>query len=344
MKGPTLPVWTLAFLGLLAGEASAVCSHDSVVCAEGPETRTINSLPVYRDCWRYESAYTCTGTHYTEDAYCQALRDRGCVAVGQNCGDDGCILEYQCQSGSSTIQSSSGCDSQTVSLGSVTYDTGYSANTDFGLAAANASAIEDAVSGMIKDDLSCYEDPPDSGSYTCIDDIAIFSGNQKSCRKDSFGFNKCCSLGGWGVDAGLNQCNADEHELGFAREAKRTHYIGSYCTHSNLFGCYAHAYVYCVFTSKIGRIIQEQGRVQLGIGWGSPQTPNCRGLTEAEIASVNFELVDFSEYFGDVFAEMGATPSTADMQTIVDSYVNRLRSADCSQLGDTGCIESSQQQ
>ncbi len=343
MNVHVLPILTLGLLGLLAGPVGAVCTHDSEICAEGPETRTINGLAVYRDCWRHQSAYTCAGTTAVEDAYCQELRDRGCIAVGQTCNADGCTLEYQCQSGGSTVQTGQGCESQTVSMGSVTYDTGYSANTDFGVAAANASAIEDAVTGMISNDLSCYEDPPGSGSYTCIDDIAIFSGNGKSCRKDSFGFNKCCSLGGWGVDAGFNVCSAEEHELGYAREALRTHYIGRYCSHSNVFGCFAHAYVYCVFNSKIGRIIQEQGRVQLGIGWGSPQAPNCRGLTEVEIASINFDLIDFSEYFGDVFAEIGATPSNTDMQSIVDGYINRLQSAGCSQIGDQGCVQGAQQ-
>ena len=345
MKIQSPGVALVIFMTVFSPVSHAVCIHESTACVEGPATRIINGYEIFRDCWRHESSYTCVGEVATEDSYCQELRDRGCSPIGQSCNSDGCILEYQCQTGTSTIQTGDGCENQAVTMTQVSYDTGYSPNTDFAVAAANASAIEHAVSDMFSADPACVEDPPGSGSFTCDSGIvAIFSGDQKACRKDSFGFNKCCSLGGWGVDVGLNQCNADEHELGFAREAKRTHYIGSYCTHSNLFGCYAHAYVYCVFTSKIGRIIQEQGRIQLGIGWGSPENPNCRGLSVNEIASIDFDLIDFSEYFGDVFAEMGATPSTADMQNIVDSYVNRLRNADCSQLSDTGCIESAQQQ
>ncbi len=343
MKTPIAVVMILLSL-LLVENALAICTHNSTTCAEGAETRIINGLPVHRNCWRYSSGYTCSSNTAVEDTYCQELRDRGCVPLSQSCDTDGCQLTYQCDSGTSTTQTGAGCDTQSVSMGNVNYDTGYQPNTDFGIAAANASAIESAVTGMIKNDLSCHEDPPGSGSYTCIESIAIFSGEGLSCRKDSFGFNQCCNVNGWGVDAGLSACTAEEHELGYARQAKRTHYIGSYCSHSNVFGCYAHAYVYCAFNSKIGRIIQVQGRAQLGIGWGSPQAPNCRGFTDAELASINFDLIDFSEYFGDVFAEIGVTPSSTDMQNIIDSYVNRLTNAGCSQINDQGCVAGAQQQ
>jgi|SaaInlV_120m_DNA_4_1040238.scaffolds.fasta_scaffold06054_2 conjugal transfer mating pair stabilization protein TraN len=324
-------------LGLFSQIAAANCVQDSTICAEGPEERLISGYPVYHDCWRFASQYTCDGTTAVPDSHCQDLIDEGCSPVGQTCDADSCVQTYECVTGTTTTQTGVDCESQSVAVGSVSFDTGYAPSSDFGKAASNMAAMESAVTGMIKDDESCAESPAGSGNFVCGQPILIFNGAGKKCRKDSFGFNVCCNLNGWGVDSGLNVCNQEEEELGYARQDGRTHYVGSYCTHSNVFGCYAHAYMYCVFTSKIGRIVQEQGRTQLGIGWGSPTTPNCAGFTDAELATIDFALIDFSEYFADAFAAMTNPPTGAAMEGIVNTYINTLQNAGCSQF-DQGCL------
>ena len=50
-----------------------------------------------------------------------------------------------------------------------------------------------------------------------------------------------------------------------------------------------------MFGSKLGRILQQQGRAQLGIGWGS-----CRGLTVAEVENIDFARLDLSEFTEDL--------------------------------------------
>ena len=50
-----------------------------------------------------------------------------------------------------------------------------------------------------------------------------------------------------------------------------------------------------MFGSKLGRILQQQGRSQLGIGWG-----NCRGFTVTEVESIDFERLDLSEFTQDL--------------------------------------------
>ncbi|MFH1019100.1 MAG: conjugal transfer protein TraN [Pseudomonadota bacterium] len=52
--------------------------------------------------------------------------------------------------------------------------------------------------------------------------------------------------------------------------------------------------VYCLFNSRMGRIIQEQGRGQLQQfkpdgNWGSTGAPNCEGFRPEE-----FQMLDFS--------------------------------------------------
>ena len=45
---------------------------------------------------------------------------------------------------------------------------------------------------------------------------------------------------------------------------------------------------YCCFNSKLGRIINEQGRAQIGKGWGSKSNPDnldCTGFTVEQLQS-----------------------------------------------------------
>ena len=79
-------------------------------------------------------------------------------------------------------------------------------------------------------------------------------------------------------------------ELAEERNAGNTHYLGRYCSKKTLFGiCIRHSRAWCVFGSKLGRILQQQGRRQLGIGWSS-----CRGFTVAEIEGIDFASLDLS--------------------------------------------------
>ncbi len=327
----------LLTLLLYASHSMASCIKQAQTCVEGAESRLINGYSVYQECWRFASEYSCEGTSATPDSHCKELVQQGCSPVSQTCDADSCVQTYECSTGTTAVQQAVGCENQSIAINNTHFDTSYPANTDLGLVASNMAALESAVTGMIKNDMSCAESPAGSGQYVCADPILIFNGEGRKCRKDALGFNQCCNLGGWGVDAGLNQCNTEEHLLGYSRQASRAHYIGRYCTHSNVFGCYAHAYVYCDFTSRIGRIVQEQGRAQLGIGWGSAKNPNCAGFTESELATINFELIDFSEYFSEAFAAMASPPSSAEMKTIVDRYINQLQGAGCSQF-DQDCV------
>ena len=55
--------------------------------------------------------------------------------------------------------------------------------------------------------------------------------------------------------------------------------------------CIRRERVWCVFGSKLGRILQEAARGQLDIGWG-----DCRGFTVEEMERIDFEAVDLSEF------------------------------------------------
>ncbi|STZ74977.1 TraN [Klebsiella pneumoniae subsp. ozaenae] len=58
---------------------------------------------------------------------------------------------------------------------------------------------------------------------------------------------------------------------------------------------------YCVFDSKLARIVQEQGRGgQLHISFGSASSPNCRGVTVAEMQHIDWKVIDYSDFYSEL--------------------------------------------
>ena len=120
--------------------------------------------------------------------------------------------------------------------------------------------------------------------------LEFFKGQRKACTIRLFGLANCCTNSGALV--GLANCSAEEQELAEERNAGNTHYLGRYCAKRTLFGiCIRRERRWCVFASKLGRILHQQGRSQLGLGWAS-----CRGFTVAEIESIDFASLDLSEF------------------------------------------------
>ena len=122
------------------------------------------------------------------------------------------------------------------------------------------------------------------------DDMRFFTGTRRACTIRLFGLANCCRNDG--LLEGLAGCSASERELARERHDGNTHYLGTRCARKTFFGvCIRREKVWCTFGSKLGRILQEQGRSQLGRGWG-----DCRGLTVAEIERIDFDRLDLSEF------------------------------------------------
>ncbi len=125
------------------------------------------------------------------------------------------------------------------------------------------------------------------------DNLRFFNGVRRSCVIRWGGLADCCRDSGLLV--GLADCTEEERLLAEERHAGNTHYLGRRCTRRILGVCVRRERSWCVFGSKLGRILQEAARSQLGIGWGS-----CRGFTVGEMESIDFEAVDLSEFTEDL--------------------------------------------
>lgn len=72
----------------------------------------------------------------------------------------------------------------------------------------------------------------------------------------------------------------------------------------------------------MARIIHQQGRSQLNTigGFGSPENPDCRGLTPEEFQSIDFSKIDFSEYYGDLVPDTQAQMTDKVNDGITDFF------------------------
>jgi conjugal transfer mating pair stabilization protein TraN len=131
----------------------------------------------------------------------------------------------------------------------------------------------------------------------------IFAGTKIECSKNILpGITKdCCA-----DNEGIFSCADDEKRLIEAKRAGRAIEVGEYCHNkAPLTGvCTSYHTAYCVFGSRLARIIQNDGRKnQLGIGFGyvndddKGSNVDCRAITPYELSKMDFSKMNFGELY-----------------------------------------------
>lgn len=265
------------------------------VCTDPGGNRTVESngqsYQVYSDCWQYTDDYV---VPTTSNGTCSSLiSDPQCTVSKTSClesTDGQCThmgYTYQCQ----RTHTSGGlvCGGQYFCKTGECDDTNGAGDNGFDVAVSKLAGLASAG-----DDVAANQDAVN---------VTAFTGSAMSCRKAAAGFSNCCKDSGWGSDVGLSKCNSDEMALGKAKAKKVTVSIGERCDHKVLGVCIQKSQVYCVFQGKLARIIQEQGRRdQLKVSFGSGDSPNCRGITVPELQSIDFDKINFSDFYSDLMS------------------------------------------
>lgn len=260
------------------------------------------------DCWQYSDSYV-TATDST--GTCSTLmNDKNCTRSGTAC--------TQTDSGVCTHQSETWQCQKTYTSGGLLCGDDYFCKTGDcgGTDGAGDSGFDLAVAKLAG--LASAGDDVKNGDQI---DIKAFTGQSMACRKAMAGFSNCCVDSGWGNSAGVANCNSDEIAIGKAKEKKVTVLVGEACNQKALGVCIQKKQVYCVFGGKLARIIQEQGRRdQLHISFGGGDDPNCRGITVPELQGINFDKIDFSDFYSDLM-ENQKIPDTEAMTKIAKERI-----------------------
>jgi conjugal transfer mating pair stabilization protein TraN len=115
------------------------------------------------------------------------------------------------------------------------------------------------------------------------------------------------------------QCEPDEQLLALRRGERLCVHVGTYCSTRVLGACVARKQAYCCFNSRLARLVNEQGRAQLGRGYGDPRSPDCSGLTVAEFQRLDLGRLDLSEFYAEIAAR------AADVPGLTDRIARRVR-------------------
>lgn len=159
-------------------------------------------------------------------------------------------------------------------------------------------------------------------------DVRAFTGEAKFCRKAAAGFSNCCKDGGWGQDVGLAKCNSEEKALGKAKDNKLTVSVGEFCSKKVLGVCLQKKRSYCQFDSKLAQIVQQQGRNgQLRISFGSAKHPDCRGITVDELQKIQFDRLDFTNFYEDLMNNQKIPDSGVLTQKVKEQIADQLKQA-----------------
>ncbi|HBS4810101.1 type-F conjugative transfer system mating-pair stabilization protein TraN [Escherichia coli] len=263
-------------------------------CIEPGSTKTVVvdgvSYPVTQACWKYKDTYM---TQAADNGTCKTyMNNPACTLASRTCAftaedGSGCLHEYatySCEtrtSGQVMI-----CGGDTFCLDGDCERAQNGKNNDFAPVVSALAAL--AAAGK------------DVAAINSVN-VRAFTGSAKFCKKFAAGFSNCCKDGGWGQDVGLARCSSEEKALGKAKENKLTVSIGEFCSKKVLGVCLEKKRSYCQFDSKLAQIVQQQGRNgQLHVGFGKASSPDCRGITQTELQQINFEALDFSNFFDDL--------------------------------------------
>jgi conjugal transfer mating pair stabilization protein TraN len=103
----------------------------------------------------------------------------------------------------------------------------------------------------------------------------------------------------------LSECTEQEHMFQMHKGANLTVFNKETCIKDFLGSCLNYRQDYCSFNSVLAKIINIQGKTQMG-----RDTTDCVGLTPEEVAKLDFTNMDFSEFTGKLQDEALANTPT----------------------------------
>ena len=132
-------------------EANANCTVASQTCIDGPGTKNINGLDVYKDCWEWKKDFTCASTTLTST--CADLKNNPlCTETGSQCVDNlpagQCGLlehQYKCADAPPSTSTQTDCGNQSFCMNGQCFDTGHPADGDFAATIAQMELAREAT-------------------------------------------------------------------------------------------------------------------------------------------------------------------------------------------------------
>ena len=265
------------------------CEYTKKHCVEGSSTKIVDGVSVYSDCWAEEAIYQC---RTNEQDTCRDLLKQGCYQIGSRCQiqdeDNRCTRweqTYECQSENTQLTGGGLTGEKPFCLDGNCANQKWDPNGDMIEALSKLAIFKEMQKDM---DANTRE---------------VFKGKNLGCCRFPLGFKDCCKISGWGKSIGLSSCGEEAKELVEQRRLNKCVQVGTYCAEKKLGVCTRKKTTFCCYNSKLSRVINEQGKAQLGLTFGSAENPQCQGLTLDQLTRIDFSRLDLSELFEELFSK-----------------------------------------
>lgn len=304
--------------------ANYPCNDTAKTCLSSG-TRIIDGFSVSRACWQYSYQKSCaypSKNNCGQYNHCYLVANKECLLRDNlgNCVNQ--LKELSCKTWQPVT-----IEQGRVRVGLVAKD-GQDRLVCKGVVCMDGNCIDQSytTNSEMMDSISKLSAISQMKGVTDVN-CQLFTGFASHCSKKATSYTNCCStsLKGWGNNLGA-KCTKDEVDLIDKRRKNLCVYVGK----ENIRALGVTTVVkhhYCCFGSLLNKVIQVEGRKQLGINFGSGGSPNCRGLTLSEIMRLDFEKIDFSEFFGEIAKKL-KMPKTTDIDARVKSALPNIRQYD----------------
>jgi hypothetical protein len=307
--------------------SSFSCTDSTKVCVSSG-TRLIGGLKVHRDCWEWSYKKTCTIPSKDDCKsyeHCYEIGIKDCVLKDTygNCVNQ--RKEFSCKR-----QLEDSIEKEIVRRKPTAEDAQKIVCEGVPCLDGNCvdkSYIQDSSLAEMASMLNMLSKikGADSGSYQ------LFKGSSQHCSKKPSGYMNCCKIKGWGGGLGA-KCSRDERDLSDRRSKNLCIYVGKSTSGKSPFHVNKHHF--CCFSDMLNKVFQVEARKQLGIGFGSGGSPDCRGITLDEIQKLDFEKMDLSEFESDVARKM-KVPSVSDISERTKETITKFKSTP---MPDSGAL------
>ena len=294
---------------------SSLCHVTDVRCTDANSTHVIDGLPIERDCWEETNTFSCASAQADE---CAIQREKKCLQLSSRCArmDNNACAVYE----------------QTYNCFDKVCPAPIPCVKDLFCADGDCTDHQGTQNDEFAKDIIPLAVVGVAGHEYAQTQASLFSGHVVECKIEILDFINCCSDKGWGKALDIAHCPEEDKALGQAKLNYLVHYLGKYCSHKDLGICDEHKRTYCVFDTKMARIIQEEGRLKQlnGGALGTAKHPNCGGLSIAELQSLDMARIEFlkPEYpfnGGEHLEEAGIVVPPPVTSNINDEVIRRVQ-------------------
>lgn len=339
--------------GANAFQSRYSCTDSSRYCSQGAGYRMVDGMNIYRDCWEYTYTKTCNVPSKNDCG--PLIANNSCVEKKQEYLDrddtdvekpDNRCLAPDINGSCLNIQKEFMCEKEEVNFveeEEIVFDPDRkntatqflcksacngepcvkdredNVNEEVGEALywlTLASKMSEGISGDVGD-------PPNFSKLK----VNIFGGKDEACEDKKFGYANCCTNEGLGIELLGARCRNYER-LTQMRNENRCILVGNECVRKVATVCIREKYRYCCFGSVFSKVVQKQGRKQLGKGWGTVSNPSCEGFTLEEIQKLDFKAMDLQEFYKSIDDKVKQRDSSIDPKALEQKVQDSLLKMD----------------